>query len=106
MEKLMAQHAVGVPKPAIGSEPFPGMKRPPTMKDVAVAAGVSKALGGPVFRAAPRAGAPTPTHVLSVAESIGYRPNRTASSLARRRSRHLGVTLMLRNAFHAELVED
>jgi DNA-binding LacI/PurR family transcriptional regulator len=76
------------------------------MKVVAAAAGVSKALVSLVFRDAPGASAATRAHVLAVAESIGYRPNRTASTLARRRSRHLGITLQLRNAFHAELVED
>ena len=80
--------------------------RLPTMKDVAAAAGVSKALVSMVFRDVPGAGPATRAHVLAVAEQIGYRPNRTASSLARRRSKHLGVTLMLRNPFHAELVED
>lgn len=86
--------------------PDDGRTRLPTMKDVAVAAGVSKALVSLVFREAPGASAATRTHVLAVADRIGYRPNRTASTLARRRSRHLGVTLRLRNAFHAELVED
>jgi DNA-binding LacI/PurR family transcriptional regulator len=33
-------------------------------------------------------------------------PDRTASLLARRRSRHLGVTMDVRNTFHAELVAD
>ena len=41
------------------------------MKDVAVAAGVSKALVSLVFRDAPGASAATRSHVLAVAESIG-----------------------------------
>ncbi len=86
--------------------PEDARSRVPTMKDVAAAAGVSKALVSLVFREAPGASAATRSHVLAVADRIGYRPNRTASTLARRRSRHLGVTLQLRNAFHAELVED
>ncbi len=78
---------------------------PPTMRDVAEAAGVSKALVSIVFRGAPGASEQTRAHVLAVADRIGYRANRTASLLARRRTRHLGVSFDLRNAFHAELVE-
>lgn len=86
--------------------PTDARTRLPTMKDVAIAAGVSKALVSLVFRNAPGASAATRAHVLAVADDIGYRPNRTASTLARRRTGYLGVTLQLRNAFHAELVED
>jgi DNA-binding LacI/PurR family transcriptional regulator len=42
--------------------------------------------------------------VLAAARELGYRADRTASLLARRRSRHLGVLLDVRNTFHAELV--
>jgi DNA-binding LacI/PurR family transcriptional regulator len=37
---------------------------------------------------------------------MGYRADRTASLLARRRSNHLGVMMDVRNTFHAELVAD
>ncbi len=43
---------------------------------------------------------------MEAAAAIGYRPNKTASRLARSRTRLLGVTMTLRNTFHAELVED
>jgi Transcriptional regulators len=80
--------------------------RPPTMRDVAAAAGVSKALVSMIFRNAPGPSAQSRAHVLEVAERIGYRPNRTASLLARRRSRHLGLTMTLRDAHQAELAEE
>jgi DNA-binding LacI/PurR family transcriptional regulator len=44
--------------------------------------------------------------VLDAARDLGYRPDRTASLLARRRSRHLGVLMNVQNSFHAELVAD
>ena len=59
-----------------------------------------------VFRDVPGASAETRAHVLAVAERIGYRPNRSASMLARHRTRLLGVSVSVRNPFHAELVED
>jgi DNA-binding LacI/PurR family transcriptional regulator len=82
------------------------LSRPPTMKDVAKTAGVSKALVSMIFRDAPGPNAQTRDRVLAAAESIGYRRNRTASVLARRRTKHLGLTMAVRNTFHAELVED
>lgn len=77
----------------------------PTMRDVAEAAGVSKALVSIIFRRAPGASDETRARVLRVADEIGYRANRTASLLASRRTKHLGVTLNIRNTFHAELVD-
>jgi DNA-binding LacI/PurR family transcriptional regulator len=79
--------------------------RMPTMADVAAAAGVSKALVSIVFRSAPGASDQTRARVFAAADSIGYRTNRTASLLKLRRTKHLGVTMSARNAFHAELVE-
>ena len=78
---------------------------PPTMRDVAAAAGVSKALVSIVFRGVPGASEETRARVMQVAQDIGYRANRTASLLARRRSRLIGLTVEIRNAFHADLVE-
>jgi DNA-binding LacI/PurR family transcriptional regulator len=78
---------------------------PPTMADVAAAAGVSKALVSIVFRGAPGASDATRARIFQVADQLGYRTNRTASLLKLRRTRHLGVTMSVRNAFHAELVE-
>lgn len=78
---------------------------PPTMADVAAAAGVSKALVSIVFRGAAGASEATRRRVFQAAERLGYRTNRTASLLKLHRTRHLGVTMNVRNAFHAELVE-
>ena len=78
---------------------------PPTMRDVAAAAQVSKALVSIVFRGAPGASEETRARVFAAAERIGYRTNRSASLLASRRTKHLGLTMSVRNAFHAELVE-
>jgi DNA-binding LacI/PurR family transcriptional regulator len=80
--------------------------RRPTMADVAARAGVSKALVSLVFRNAPGASTETRARVLAAADELGYRHNRTASLLARRRTHVLGVTMILRNTFHAELVDD
>lgn len=77
----------------------------PTMRDVAEAAGVSRALVSIVFRGAPGASAATRARVLEVAEQLGFTPNRSASLLKLRRNRHLGVTMHVRSTFHAELVE-
>jgi DNA-binding LacI/PurR family transcriptional regulator len=78
---------------------------PPTMADVAAAAGVSKALVSIIFRGAPGASDATRAGIFQVADQLGYRTNRTASLLKLRRTRHLGVTMSVRDAFHAELVE-
>jgi DNA-binding LacI/PurR family transcriptional regulator len=48
----------------------------------------------------------TRRRVREAADRLGYRPDRTASLLARRRTRLLGVMLDIRSPFHAELVED
>lgn len=76
------------------------------MKDVALAAGVSKALVSIIFRGEPGASEQTRRRVMEAATAIGYRHNKTASRLARSRTMLLGVTMTLRNTFHAELVED
>ena len=78
---------------------------PPTMADVAAAAGVSKALVSIVFRGAAGASEATRARVFKAANQLGYRTNRTASMLKLHRTRHLGVTMHVRSAFHAELVE-
>jgi len=76
------------------------------MRDVATAAGVSKALVSIVFRGAPGASEETRTRVFRAAEELGYRTNRTASLLKLRRTRHLGLTMDVRSTFHADLVEE
>ncbi|GAA3574270.1 LacI family DNA-binding transcriptional regulator [Microlunatus spumicola] len=88
------------------SDVEPGRAAPrPTMRDVAEAAGVSRALVSIVFRGAPGASEQTRARVLEVAARLGFSPNRSASLLKLRRNRHLGVTMDVRSTFHAELVE-
>jgi DNA-binding LacI/PurR family transcriptional regulator len=78
----------------------------PRLADVAARAGVSPGLASLVLRNQPGPSAQTRIRVRAVARELGYRADRTASLLARRRSRHLGVMLDVRNTFHAELVAD
>ena len=93
-------------KPLVHEMPKPAAHAVrPTMADVAAAAGVSKALVSIVFRGAPGASETTRARIFQVAERLGYRTNRTASLLKLRHTRHLGITMNVRNAFHAELVE-
>jgi len=78
----------------------------PRLADVAARAGVSPGLASLVLRNQPGPSVQTRTRVLAVARELGYRADRTASLLARRRSRHLGVMMDVQNTFHAELVAD
>ena len=85
--------------------PGPQASSAPTMRDVAREAEVSKALVSIVFRGAPGASEQTRHRVLAAARRIGYRPNRSASLLARTRTLQLGMVLDLRNGFHVEVTE-
>jgi DNA-binding LacI/PurR family transcriptional regulator len=92
------------------SGPFVTAPRPPPRRvrlaDVAARAGVSPGLVSLVLRNQPGPGAQTRTRVLQAAQDMGYRADRSASLLARRRGHHLGVLMDVRNTFHAELVAD
>lgn len=81
-------------------------EKPPTIREVARAAGVSTALVSIVFRGAPGASETTRARVFAVADQLGYRANRTASLMKLRRTKHLGVTINVRSAFQAELAEE
>jgi DNA-binding LacI/PurR family transcriptional regulator len=59
-----------------------------------------------VLRGAAGPSAETRRRVLEAASELGYRADRAASLLARRRSHLLGVMMDVRNPFHAELVEE
>lgn len=83
-----------------------GTGRRPTMRDIAAQAGVSKGLVSLILNGNPGPSAQTTARVLAIADQIGYRADRTASLLARRRSRMLGVVAMPSNPFHAEMVEE
>ncbi|MEV4641871.1 LacI family DNA-binding transcriptional regulator [Actinoplanes sp. NPDC049548] len=82
------------------------MDQRPRLDDVAARVGVSTASVSLVLRGAPGPSAETRRRVLEAAAELGYRADRTASMLARRRRHLLGVMLDIRNPFHAELVEE
>ena len=81
------------------------MDQRPRLEDVAARVGVSTASVSLVLRGAPGPSAETRRRVLEAAAELGYRPDRAASLLARRRRHQLGVMMDVRNPFHAELVE-
>ena len=83
-----------------------GQVRRPRLEDVAAAVGVSTASVSLVLRGMAGPSAETRERVLEAAARLGYRPDRAASLLARRRSRLIGVMMDVRSSFHAELVED
>lgn len=82
------------------------MDQRPRLDDVAARVGVSTASVSLVLRGAPGPSAETRRRVLEAAAELGYRADRTASLLARRRRHLLGVMLDIRSPFHAELVEE
>lgn len=77
----------------------------PTIIDVARAAGVSKSLVSLAVRGEPGVSTESRTRILKIAEDLGYRSNRWASSLVRGRSQLIGVLLTdLRSAYHTDVV--
>jgi DNA-binding LacI/PurR family transcriptional regulator len=82
-----------------------GHTRRPRLDDVAARVGLSPASVSLVLRNAPGPSAATRRRVLEAAAELGYRADKTASLLARRRTHLLGVMVDVRNSFHAELVE-
>lgn len=76
------------------------------LQDVAERAGVSTASASLVLRDLPGPAVATREAVLRAAAQLGYRPDRAASLLARRRARLLGITAVVSNPFHAELLEE
>lgn len=78
----------------------------PRLSDVAMEAGVSTATVSLVLRGKPGPGERTRQAVTAAAARLGYRADRSASLLARRRTRLLGVTMDVTSPFHAEMIED
>ena len=83
----------------------PTRTRRTTLADVAAAAGVSVPLVSIVMRDVPGASALTRERVRQVAADLGYRPDQRARLLRQQRSRLLGVTFEVEQAFHGDLVE-
>src|SRR5215218_2311560 len=80
--------------------------RRPRLEDVAERVGMSPASVSMVLSNAPGPSAATRERVLEAAAELGYRPDRTASLLARRRTHLVGVLMEVGSPYHAELVED
>ncbi len=79
--------------------------RRPTLTDLAAAAGVSVALASIVMRDAPGASEATRARVKAIANELGYRPDRRAKLLRQSRSRLIGVTFEVQQAFHGDVIE-
>lgn len=76
------------------------------LEDVAAEVGLSPASVSLVLRGVAGPSADTRERVLEAASRLGYRADRAASLLARRRTHLLGVPVVLRDAFRAELAEE
>ncbi|WP_447949959.1 LacI family DNA-binding transcriptional regulator [Microbacterium aurum] len=79
--------------------------RPPTIHDVAAAAGVSKSLVSLAVRGDAGVRAETRARILDAADRLGYRSNPWARSLVRGRSQTIGVLVDdLRSGYHTDVV--
>ncbi len=80
--------------------------RPPTIKDVAERAGVSKSLVSLVMRGASNVSSQRRAAVIAAASELGYRPNAVARSLVRQRTHIVGLMLSdIHNPYFAEVVD-
>ncbi|MEU9732956.1 LacI family DNA-binding transcriptional regulator [Streptomyces sp. NPDC048002] len=80
--------------------------RPPTIRDVAERAGVSKSLVSLVLRGSAQVRPEKRDAVLRAVAELGYRPNTAARSLSERRTRTVGVLLNdLRNPWFVDLLD-
>ena len=82
------------------------VSRRPTLHDVAARAGVSKSLVSLALQGSPKVAPASREAILAAAEELGYRPNRTASSLVRQRTHTIGVHILdLHNPVFAEILD-
>jgi DNA-binding LacI/PurR family transcriptional regulator len=81
------------------------MRDRPTLADVAVRAGVSRALVSIVMRDAPGASDATRLRVRQAADEMGYRPDQRARMLRSQRANLLGVVFTAGQEFHAGLID-
>lgn len=82
------------------------MSRRPTLYDVAERAGVSKSLASLALQGSTRVAPASRDAILAAADELGYRPNRTASSLVRQRTGTIGVHILdLHNPVFAEILD-
>ncbi|MGP3990128.1 LacI family DNA-binding transcriptional regulator [Streptomyces sp. 3N207] len=88
-----------------GSGSQQGASPRPRLEDVAARVGLSTASVSLVLRGVPGPSERTRRRVLKAAADLGYQADRTASLLASRRSRLLGVMVDIHSPFQAELVE-
>ncbi|MER5449813.1 LacI family DNA-binding transcriptional regulator [Streptomyces sp. NPDC002766] len=80
--------------------------KPPTIRDVAEQAGVSKSLVSLVLRGSEQVRPEKREAVLRAVRELGYRPNAAARSLSEQRTRTVGVLLHdLRNPWFVELLD-
>ena len=78
------------------TQPEPGQSRPPTMKDIAVSAGVAQSTVSRILSGSPLAIAVAPStreRVEQVAQAMGYRPNPAARALRGAKTMLLGVII-------------
>lgn len=88
------------------SEPTDTPPRPPTIRDVAAAAGVSKSLVSLVLQGSDKVGPVKWAAVQDAIAALGYRPNATARHLSQRRTSTVGVLLNdLRNPWYVDCLE-
>ncbi|MFF3466639.1 LacI family DNA-binding transcriptional regulator [Streptomyces sp. NPDC002619] len=80
--------------------------KPPTIRDVADRAGVSKSLVSLVLRGSGQVRPEKREAVLRAVRELGYRPNAAARSLSEQRTRTVGVLLNdLRNPWYVDLLD-
>ena len=73
---------------------------------MAARAGVSKSLVSLALQGSPKVAPASREAILTAAAELGYRPNRTASSLVRQRTRTIGVHILdLHNPVFAEILD-